>query len=200
MSFDHYQNLYYSLYEEGYTDVDYFGRLDLTFLTLFQVMTLDSWMAMVRQVMEAHPWAWVGFVIWVMITAFFFMNLFVAVICESLIEMNNIRDKKRQRKILRHQDDVVKRQTQKLVTETRQLLEIQKEMLANQIVMEKTLLEVVEMLRDNGREQEKKTEPAVAGIRSLASLLSAMDGSKSESGLTELTEDIGDDSITCDDM
>ena len=88
-----YTNLYFGLYEDGHLEENYFGRLDLTFLTLFQVMTLDSWTSMVRQVMEVHPWAWVGFVIWVIITAFFFMNLIIAVICESLFELNDIKAK-----------------------------------------------------------------------------------------------------------
>ena len=144
-----YTNLYFGLYEEGHLDWDYFGRLDLTFLTLFQVMTMDSWTVMVRQLMDSgHQWAWVGFVIWVIITAFFFISLIVAVVCESLFELNDIKEKKRQKKMFKHQNNVVKNQTKMLMDENKQLLEIQKEMLANQIVMQKTLMEVVEQLRE----------------------------------------------------
>lgn len=40
-----YTDLYHDLYDEGYLDYDYFGRMDRTFLTLFQFMTLDSWVS-----------------------------------------------------------------------------------------------------------------------------------------------------------
>jgi voltage-gated sodium channel len=144
-----YTNLYFGLYEEGVLDWDYFGRLDLTFLTLFQVMTMDSWTVMVRQLMDSgHQWAWVGFVIWVVITAFFFISLIVAVVCESLFELNDIKEKRRQKKMFKHQNNVVKNQTKVLMDENKELLEIQKEMLANQIVMQKTLMEVVDQLRE----------------------------------------------------
>ena len=48
-------NLYAELYDEGFLDWDYFGRLDRTLITLFQFMTLDSWTGVVRQVMDAQP-------------------------------------------------------------------------------------------------------------------------------------------------
>ena len=153
-----YTNLYFGVYEDGYLDWDYFGRLDLTFLTLFQVMTMDSWTQMVRQLMESgYPWAWVGFVIWVIITAFFFISLIVAVVCESLFELNDIKEKSRQKKMFKHQNNAVKNQTKKLMDENKHLLEIQQEMLANQIVMQKTLMEVIEQL------QEYKKRDAVDG-------------------------------------
>lgn len=77
--------LYADLYEEGHLDWDYFGRLDYTFITLFQIMTLDSWTAVVRQVMDGQPWAWLLFFTWVVITSFFVLNLVVAVICERYV-------------------------------------------------------------------------------------------------------------------
>lgn len=175
-----YTNLYFGLYEAGYLDWDYFGRLDLTFLTLFQVMTMDSWTVMVRQLMDSgHQWAWVGFVIWVIITAFFFISLIVAVVCESLFELNDIKEKKRQKKMFKHQNNVVKNQTRKLMDENKQLLEIQKEMLANQIVMQKTLMEVVEQLR-----KYKNNDPSDNGTR--ASRSEAGEQSLSEKSMTNM--------------
>ena len=175
-----YTNLYFGLYEDGHLDWDYFGRLDLTFLTLFQVMTMDSWTVMVRQLMESgRHWAWVGFVIWVIITAFFFVSLIVAVVCESLFELNDIKEKKRQKKMFKHQNNVVKNQTKMLMDENKQLLEIQKEMLANQIVMQKTLMEVVEQLREY-----KNNDPSDNGTR--ASRSEAGEQSISEKSMTNL--------------
>lgn len=50
-------NIWSALYAEGYLDQNYFGNLGLTFVTLFQVMTLDSWAEVARQVMVFEPWA-----------------------------------------------------------------------------------------------------------------------------------------------
>ena len=182
-----YTNLYRDLYEEGYLDVNYFGNLQLTFLTLFQVMTMDSWTAMVRQVMQVYPWAWVGFVIWVVVTAFFFVNLIVAVICESLIEINTHREKKRQGKILRHQNDVVKDQTKTLIAETQQLLKIQNEMLANQIIMERTLIQVVDLLKESNGGSIGSTKNLKDPLRSVLSSIEKPNSSSPlfDSGLTD---------------
>ena len=141
---------------------------------------MDSWTVMVRQLMDSgHQWAWVGFVIWVIITAFFFISLIVAVVCESLFELNDIKEKKRQKKMFKHQNNVVKSQTKKLMDENKQLLEIQKEMLANQIVMQKTLMEIVEQLREY-----KNNDPPDNGTR--ASRSKAGGQSLSEKSMTNL--------------
>ncbi|KAI2507740.1 hypothetical protein MHU86_6636 [Fragilaria crotonensis] len=81
-------NVWSGLYAEGYLDQNYFGNLGLTFVTLFQVMTLDSWAEVARQVMVYEPWAFFGFFVFILFTAFFIVNLVVAVICESLIQMS----------------------------------------------------------------------------------------------------------------
>eukprot|EP00542_Grammatophora_oceanica_P014590 CAMPEP_0194052228 /NCGR_PEP_ID=MMETSP0009_2-20130614/44575_1 /TAXON_ID=210454 /ORGANISM="Grammatophora oceanica, Strain CCMP 410" /LENGTH=393 /DNA_ID=CAMNT_0038699721 /DNA_START=190 /DNA_END=1371 /DNA_ORIENTATION=- len=75
--------LFKDLYERGVTDNDYFGRLDVTFWTLFIMITLD-WANVARQVMAVHSWAWVIFVSFVMLTSFIVYNLIIAVVCDSL--------------------------------------------------------------------------------------------------------------------
>mmetsp|Transcript_21394 Transcript_21394/g.35399 ORF Transcript_21394/g.35399 Transcript_21394/m.35399 type:complete len:314 (-) Transcript_21394:58-999(-) len=79
-------NLYGDLFDEGYLDWDYFGRLDYTWITLFQLMTTTSWLSVVRQVMVPRPLSWIGFFFFVIITGIIVMNLFVAVVCEALVE------------------------------------------------------------------------------------------------------------------
>jgi voltage-gated sodium channel len=64
---------------------DRFGSIPTTFLTLFQLMTLDGWSSeIVRPVMEKHWWAWMFFIPFVVLTAFTVLNLFIAVIVEAL--------------------------------------------------------------------------------------------------------------------
>lgn len=49
-------------------------------------MTTTSWLGVVRQVMVPRPRAWLGFFLFVFITGIIVINLFVAVICEALID------------------------------------------------------------------------------------------------------------------
>lgn len=64
---------------------DLFGDLGATMFTLFQVMTLESWSeGVARPVMEIFPHAWVFFVIFIFIATFVIINLFIAVILDSL--------------------------------------------------------------------------------------------------------------------
>ena len=62
----------------------WFGTLGASGYTLFQVMTLESWsMGIARPVIEAHPYAWTFFVLFILITSFTMLNLFIAVIIDA---------------------------------------------------------------------------------------------------------------------
>jgi voltage-gated sodium channel len=52
----------------------------ISMLTLFRVLTFEDWTDVMYEAMEVYPWAWVYFVSFVIIAAFVFFNLFVAVI------------------------------------------------------------------------------------------------------------------------
>lgn len=68
---------------------DWFGNLGRSLYTLFQVMTLESWsMGIVRPVMEHSPWAWAFFVPFILVSAFTMLNLFVAVIVDTMGQMD----------------------------------------------------------------------------------------------------------------
>jgi uncharacterized membrane protein YphA (DoxX/SURF4 family) len=81
--------LFKDLGERGLTDADYFGRIDDTFFTLFQIMTLDGWADIARQVMEVYPWAWLPFIVFVIITGFVVVNLIIAVICDAISALHD---------------------------------------------------------------------------------------------------------------
>ncbi|MDO5656921.1 MAG: ion transporter [Paracoccus sp. (in: a-proteobacteria)] len=62
-----------------------FGDLGASALTLFQVMTLDSWFTGVtREVMADMPWAWAFFLPFVLVTTFAVVNLVVGLIVNSM--------------------------------------------------------------------------------------------------------------------
>jgi voltage-gated sodium channel len=63
----------------------WFGTVGESMYSLFQIMTLESWsMGIVRPVMEVYPWAWVFFVPFIIVTSFAVLNLFIALIVNSL--------------------------------------------------------------------------------------------------------------------
>lgn len=69
----------------GTTFPDWFGTLGNTMYTLFQIMTLESWsMGIVRPVMLEHPSAWAFFVVYILVTTFTMLNLFIAVIVNAM--------------------------------------------------------------------------------------------------------------------
>lgn len=66
---------------------EWFGSISSSLLTLFQIMTLDSWASgVLRPIMEIHPWAWVFFILFVLIATFAVLNLFIAIIVDTMRE------------------------------------------------------------------------------------------------------------------
>ena len=64
---------------------DWFGSVGASMYSLFQIMTLESWsMGIVRPVMDVYPKAWLFFVPFVVITSFAVLNLFIALIVNSM--------------------------------------------------------------------------------------------------------------------
>jgi len=70
---------------------DWFGTLGKSMYSLFQIMTLESWsMGISRPVMQVFPYAWLFFVTFILIATFAMMNLFIAIIVDT---MQNIHKK-----------------------------------------------------------------------------------------------------------
>jgi voltage-gated sodium channel len=64
---------------------EWFGTLGGSMYTLFQIMTLESWsMGIARPVMELFPYAWIFFVIYILIVTFIMVNLFIGLIVDAI--------------------------------------------------------------------------------------------------------------------
>lgn len=61
-----------------------FGSLAHTTFTLFQIMTLEGWADLSRQVMEKHPYAWIFFVAFILVATFTMLNLFIAIVVNAM--------------------------------------------------------------------------------------------------------------------
>jgi voltage-gated sodium channel len=66
------------------------NNLLTSMLTLFRILTFEDWTDVMYEAMELNSLYWIYFVSFIIITAFVFFNLFVAVI---IGEMENLRDK-----------------------------------------------------------------------------------------------------------
>ena len=72
---------------------DWFGSLGASAYSLFQIMTLESWsMGIVRPVMEVHPFAWLFFVPFILITTFAVVNLVVGLIVNSMQDAHAVEE------------------------------------------------------------------------------------------------------------
>jgi voltage-gated sodium channel len=64
---------------------EWFGSIGRSMYSLFQIMTLESWsMGIVRPVMQVHPFAWIFFVAFILVTTFAVMNLFIGIIVDAM--------------------------------------------------------------------------------------------------------------------
>jgi voltage-gated sodium channel len=63
---------------------DYFGTLGTSLFSLFQIMTLENWPDMAREVMAQYPHAWVFFLVFILLATFTVLNLFIALIVNTM--------------------------------------------------------------------------------------------------------------------
>lgn len=61
-----------------------FGTLGASFFTLFQIMTLEGWADIARDMEDEYPWAWMFFVPYILVTTFTMLNLFIAIIVNAM--------------------------------------------------------------------------------------------------------------------
>lgn len=72
-----------SLFSAAYPD--WFGHIGRSLYTLFQIMTLESWsMGIARPVMAQFPYAWLFFVMFILVATFTMLNLFIAIIVNAM--------------------------------------------------------------------------------------------------------------------
>ncbi len=77
----------------------WFGTLGESMYTLFQIMTLESWsMGIARPVMEAYPYAWIYFVIYILIVTFIMVNLFIGIIVDAIFTIKGADDEEHKTK------------------------------------------------------------------------------------------------------
>ena len=65
---------------------EFFGTLGASLFTLFQIMTVEGWPDIAREVMKTEPMGWIFFVVYLVTATFTVLNLFIAVIVNAMQE------------------------------------------------------------------------------------------------------------------
>ena len=69
----------------GDSNPELFGSLGASLFTLFTVMTLEGWVdGVTKPVMEHHPYAWIFFFTFIVVTTFMVLNLFIGVVVNAM--------------------------------------------------------------------------------------------------------------------
>ena len=68
----------------GDTDPDRWENIGVSLLTLTQVATYDDWGAIMRDLIEVHPWAWIYFVSYIIVNAVVLLNMVIGVIVDVM--------------------------------------------------------------------------------------------------------------------
>lgn len=93
-----YFSMLYSVYAIAGTNLygqihpHYFGSVGRSFLTLFQLMTLDDWSEVMYVIMEEDPWVWLYFFSFILIASYVLLNLIVGIIVDSLQQVRRRRE------------------------------------------------------------------------------------------------------------
>lgn len=63
---------------------DNFGSLGATVFTLVQIMTMEGWADISGPVMDYYPYAWLFFLVYMLVTSFAVLNLFIGIIVDAM--------------------------------------------------------------------------------------------------------------------
>ncbi len=65
----------------------WFGTLGGSLFSLFQILTLEGWADMAREVMAVYPWASLFFIPFIIVATFTVLNLFIGIIVSTMQEL-----------------------------------------------------------------------------------------------------------------
>ena len=92
----------------GESDPDNWGSLGTSLLTLFNIITLEGWIDIAEAAYEHHPMAWIYFVSFITVETFIVINLFIAIIVNSLEQEEKEQRKDDQAESLAKHEDIMR--------------------------------------------------------------------------------------------
>ncbi|MEO3998087.1 ion transporter [Mesorhizobium sp. CAU 1732] len=105
----------------GTTFPETFGTLGSSAYTLFEIMTMDSWSTgTVRPMLDVHPYAWLFFLPFIVLTSFAVLNLFIGIIVSAMQEQHDA-DESAERADIRDDQEAILSEIRALREEVRSL-------------------------------------------------------------------------------
>ena len=71
------------------------GTIGEAMLSLFVMLTLEDFPRYMERAMEVHPWSWIYFVTFVLITAFIIINVLIGIVLNSMEEARELERRRR---------------------------------------------------------------------------------------------------------
>ena len=65
----------------------WFGTLAASMFTLFQIMTLEGWAEISREIMEKYPFANIYFILFILLASYTTLNIFIAIVVNTMAEV-----------------------------------------------------------------------------------------------------------------
>ncbi len=90
----------------GVDHPQFFGTLQASLFSLFQIMTLEGWPDIVRQVNQTHPYASAFFIPYILVATFTVLNLFIAVIVDAMQRQHKAEEKEEYAAIARIEQQI----------------------------------------------------------------------------------------------
>lgn len=87
-----------------------FGTLSASIFTLVQIMTMEGWADLAGPVMDKFPYAWIFFLIYMLVTSFAVLNLFIGIIVDAM-------QSEALAPLQAHEEEIVDDQTREIMTE-----------------------------------------------------------------------------------
>lgn len=107
----------------------WFGSIGESLYSLFQIMTLESWsMGIVRPVMVEHPYAWIFFIIFILIATFTMLNLFIAIIVNAMQTFTEEENRERKEALVETRDHIEADLHSEMAALRREIVELRQSM------------------------------------------------------------------------
>ena len=68
----------------GEIEPDRWGNIGVAMLTLMQVATYDDWAAVMTNVLDAHPYSWIYFISFILVTSVVLLNMVIGIIVDVM--------------------------------------------------------------------------------------------------------------------
>lgn len=91
-----------------------FGSLGKSMFTLFQIMTLEAWADIARDIMDKFQGSWIYFISFILVSSFIVMNVIVGVVVNAISDISDDVKKEKERKRLKEENATLESELYKL--------------------------------------------------------------------------------------